>query len=278
MDPIMDTARRRGIKVLEDAAQAHGAIYKGRKVGSIGDAASFSFQQSKNLQSGEGGFACSNNQELIDFIHYSLGKFGRGIREKYAGHIHYNFGWNACYTEIQAAIALGELERLEEETEKRWANAKVLLKNLKGIEGFEPYQCQPYCTRHGYHLFLARFKSIKFDGVKRAQFLAALNAEGIPCSSFYPMPLYEQPVYKNAGKLKMKSTPCPVTAEICRETVFFEQNLLLAEPERMALIAGAVKKLRRNAKKLRALKVDETGFMGSAILREARRTTRTSAR
>jgi dTDP-4-amino-4,6-dideoxygalactose transaminase len=121
MDPLMEIAKKYDIKVLEDAAQAHGAIYKGRKVGSIGDAASFSFQQSKNMQSGEGGIVVSDNKELIDLIHYSLGKFGRGIREKYAGHIHYRFGWNACYTEIQAAVALAQLERLEEQTEKRAA-------------------------------------------------------------------------------------------------------------------------------------------------------------
>ncbi len=116
MDAIAAIARQHGIKVLEDAAQAHGAIYKGRKTGSLGDAGSFSFQQSKNMQSGEGGFICSNDAAFIDLIHYSIGKFGRGVRDKYAGHIHYNFGWNACYTEIQAAIALGQLERLEPQT------------------------------------------------------------------------------------------------------------------------------------------------------------------
>jgi dTDP-4-amino-4,6-dideoxygalactose transaminase len=272
MDPTVDIARRRGIKVLEDAAQAHGAIYKGRMAGSLGDAGSFSFQQSKNMQSGEGGFITSDDADFIDRIHYSLGKFGRGIRDKYAGHIHYNFGWNACYTEIQAAIALGQLERLEAQTQKRSANAKLLLRELEGIEGIEPFRYEPYCTRHGHHLFLVRFDSPKFDKVSRAQFLAALNAEGVPASSFYPMPLYEQPLYKSNPRMKMRALPCPVTESLCREVIFFEQNLLLAEPDRIVLIAAAVKKLRRGAKELQGLKAGQDEFMGSAVLRQARKT------
>jgi dTDP-4-amino-4,6-dideoxygalactose transaminase len=272
MDPIIEIAHRRGIKVLEDAAQAHGAIYKGRMSGSLGDAGSFSFQQSKNMQSGEGGFTTSNDAEFIDRIHYSLGKFGRGVRDKYAGHIHYNFGWNACYTEIQAAIALGQLERLEEQTKKRFENAKLLISELKGIDGVEPFRYEPYCTRHGHHLFLVRFDSAGFGGVSRAQFLAALNAEGVPASSFYPMPLYEQPVYKTNSRLRMRHLSCPVTERLCREVIFFEQNLLLAEAERVGLIAAAVKKLRQNAAELLNLDVEKDAFMGSAVLRQARKT------
>lgn len=272
MDPIMEIAGKHGIKVLEDAAQAHGATYKGRKAGSLGHAGSFSFQQSKNLQSGEGGFITSNDQDLIDRIHYSIGKFGRGVREKYAGHIHYNFGWNACYTEIQAAITLGQFERLEEQTQKRFENAKALIQDLQGIDGFEPFEYQPYCTRHAHHLFLARFDSAKFDGVTRAQFLAGINAEGVLCSSFYPMALYKQPVYETKSRLQMRHLPCPVTERLINELVFFEQNVLLDEPERVALIAEAVKKLRRNTKELRTISVGENDFMGSAVLRQARKT------
>ncbi len=270
MDPIMAIARRYGIKVLEDAAQAHGAIYKGRMVGSLGDAGSFSFQQSKNMQSGEGGFITSNDAEFIDRIHFSLSKFGRGIREKYAGHIHYRFGWNACYTEIQAAIVLGQLERLEEETQRRFENARLLMRELEDVEGIEPFQYQDYCTRHGHHLFLLHFQSSSFSGVSRGQFLAALNAEGVPASTFYPMPLYEQPVYQADPRLKMKYQPCPVAEEMCREVIFLEQNLLLAEPERVARIAAAIKKLRQNASQLLSIKVKEDAFMGSAILQQAR--------
>jgi len=272
MDPVIEIARTHGLKVLEDAAQSHGAIYKGKKTGSLGDAGSFSFQQSKNMQSGEGGIVVSDDGELIDLIHYSIGKFGRGIREKYSGHIHYRFGWNACYTELQAALALAQLERLEEQTEKRAANAKLLYAALEGIEGIEPLAWQPYCDRHGHHLFILRFKSGDFEGAHRAQFLAALNAEGVVASSLYPMPLYNQPLYQEDDTLSMRYLPCPVTEQVCRDTFFVEQNMLLADAGRVEHIAHAVRKVRENASELRRIEVEEDTFMGSAVLKKAKNT------
>ncbi|MBN1291207.1 MAG: DegT/DnrJ/EryC1/StrS family aminotransferase [Candidatus Latescibacteria bacterium] len=272
MDPLMEIAKKHNIKVLEDAAQAHGAKYKGRKVGSLGDAASFSFQQSKNMQSGEGGIIISNDKELIDLIHYSLGKFGRGIREKYSGHIHYRFGWNACYTELQAALSLAQLERLEEQTEKRAVNAKQLYRLLDGIDGIEPLVWQPYCDRHGHHLFNIRFNSDAFDGVKRAQFLAALNKEGVIGSSFYPMPLYNQPLYEADKKLSMRKTECPESEKACHEIIFLEQNLLLADEGMIERIGDAFRKIRSHASELHKIDVTEEDFMGSAVLKKAKET------
>jgi dTDP-4-amino-4,6-dideoxygalactose transaminase len=273
MDPLLEIAGKHDIKVLEDAAQAHGAIYKGRKVGSLADAASFSFQQSKNLQSGEGGMILSDKKELIDLIHYSLGKFGRGIREKYSGHIHYRFGWNACYTEIQAAIALAQLERLEEQLEKRTVNVKKLYSLLDDIEGIETFGWQPYCDRHAHHLFLIRFKSENFENVQRSQFLAALNKEGVLASSFYPMALYQQPLYKSETNLSMRNNACPVAEQACRDVIFFEQNVLLADSQQVELIFGAVRKVRRNAAQLHTINVDESDFTGSSVLKKAARKT-----
>ena len=269
MDPLMEIARKHDIKVLEDAAQAHGAIYKGRKVGSLGDVASFSFQQSKNMQSGEGGIVVSDDKELVDLIHYSLSKFGRGIREKYAGHIHYRFGWNACYTEIQAAIALAQLERLEEQSGKRAENAKKLYALMDGIEGIETLNWQPYCDRHAHHLFYFRFKSEEFENATRTQFLAALNKEGAVASSFYPMALYNQPLYKSETDLSMRKTACPFAEQSCRDVVFFEQNLLLADSHRVELIAEAIKKVRNNAAQLHKIEIEENEFMGSSVLKKA---------
>ena len=273
MDHLLEIAGKHDIKVLEDAAQAHGAIYKGRKVGSLADAASFSFQQSKNLQSGEGGMVLSDKKELIDLIHYSLGKFGRGIREKYSGHIHYRFGWNACYTEIQAAIALAQLERLEEQIEKRTVNAKKLYSLLEDIEGIETFGWQPYCDRHAHHLFLLRFKSENFDNVQRNQFLAALNKEGVLTSSFYPMALYQQPLYNSETKLSMRKSACPVAEQACQDVIFLEQNVLLADSQQIELIAGAVRKVRKNASQLHTINIDESEFTGSSVLKKAAKKT-----
>ncbi len=269
MDPLMELAKKHNIKVLEDAAQAHGAIYKGRKAGSLGHAASFSFQQSKNLQSGEGGMVVSNDRELIDLIYYSLSKFGRGVREKYSGHIHYRFGWNACYTEIQAVIALAQFERLEEQTERRASNAKKLYSLLGGIEGIEPLVWQPYCDRHAHHLFLLRFKGEQVENLKRSQFLAALNQEGLPASSFYPMALYDQPLYQHEKHLSMRKTDCPVAEKTCKEIIFLEQNVLLSDSRNMERIAEVFRKVRDNASRLRGIQTDENAFIGSSVLKKA---------
>ena len=270
MDPILEIAGKNGLKVLEDAAQAHGAIYKGKKTGSLGHAASFSFQQSKNLQSGEGGMVVSNDGELIDRIHYSLSKFGRGIRERYSGHQHYTFGINACYSEIQAAVLLAQMERLEDQTSLRARQGKALIEMLEGIPGIEPLLWQPYCDRHGFHLFLLNFNSQEFEGVSRAQFLAAVHAEGVPCMSLYPMPLYEQEVYQADKTLSMRFSPCPVTEKACSDLVFFEHNLLLGSQGQIESIAKAVRKVRAHAGDLRKTEVRDNDFMGSSVLTKAK--------
>lgn len=274
MEGLLRVARKGDLKILEDAAQAHGAIWSGRKLGAIGDAGSYSFQQSKNLQCGEGGMVVTNDRDLADLIHYSLGKFGRGVRDQYAGHIHYRLGRNACITEFQAAIALAQLERLEEQTRRRAENGKLLIELLGEIEGIEPLRWKPYCDRHGYHLFLFRFDREAFGGVSRGAFLSALDAEGVPCATFYPMPLFRQPMYDTermtvcGTELPIRITDCPETEQACREIVFLEQHLLLAEQERMEGIGEAMRKIRRNADALRDVGEDEAAFMGSAVLRQ----------
>jgi len=274
MESLLRVARKYDLEVLEDAAQAHGAIWSGRKAGAIGGAGSYSFQQSKNLQCGEGGMVVTDDRDLVDLIHYSLGKFGRGVRDQYAGHVHHRLGRNACITEFQAAIALAQLERLEEQTQRRAENGKLLIELLEEIEGIEPLRWKSYCDRHGYHLFLFRFDREAFDGISRGAFLTALDAEGVPCATFYPMPLFRQPMYDmgrmavRGAELPIRITDCPETERACREVVFLEQHVLLAERERMEQLGEAIRKIRRNADALRDVGESEAAFMGSAVLRQ----------
>jgi len=270
MDPINQIAQRHGLKILEDAAQAHGAIYKGRMTGSLADAASFSFQQSKNMQSGEGGIVVSDDLELIDLIHYSLGKFGRGTRENYSGHIHYRHGTNACYTEIQAAIALAQFEQLEQQTQLRVANARRLYDLMDPLPGIVTYPWQSYCDRHGHHLLMYRVEQDALHGASRSQFLAALNAEGVPSSSLYPMALYKQPMYEADPTLACRAHPCPVTEQATRDVCFLEHNLLLTEGDRIEQLVEAIAKVCRNADQLTRVEIDDREQMGSAVLRKAK--------
>lgn len=277
MDPILELAGKHRLKVLEDAAQGLGGVYKGRKVGSLGDAASFSFQQSKRLQSGEGGIVASNDGDLIDVINYSLTKFGRGIREKYEGHVHYRHATNYSYTELQAAVLLAQMERFEDQARRRAENARFLYEQLADIPGIELLRWQPYCNLHGENAFVYRFKSEEFEGVSRAQHLAALHAEGIPAMSWYPMPLYEQPLYRAEKPVSERHQPCPVAEMASREACFFENHILLAGKAQLVQLVEGVRKVRAAAGQLRTVKVDGRAYMGSAVLAAGRATAIASA-
>jgi dTDP-4-amino-4,6-dideoxygalactose transaminase len=212
----------------------------------------------------------SNDTELIDRIHFSLTKFGRGLRDNYCGHIHYSVGSNLCYTELQAAVALAQLERLEEQTEIRRRNARLLYDLLEDTPGLVPLKPQSYCDVHGLHAFVMLFDSKQFEGAGRAQFLAAMHAEGAPAMSWYPMPLYQQPMYRNEPSLRERHFDCPVVETAARQACFFENNILLAEREQIERLAEIVKKVRTHASQLRNIQIDEKKHMGSAVLAGAR--------
>jgi hypothetical protein len=109
--------------------------------------------------------------------------------------------------------------------------------------------------------------------VQRSQFLTALNKEGVLASSFYPMALYQQPLYKSETNLSMRNNVCPVAEQACRDVIFFEQNVLLADSQKIELISGAVRKVRRNAAQLHTINVDESEFTGSSVLKKAAKKT-----
>jgi len=249
MERLLSIARRHDLRIVEDAAQAHGALWNGRKLGALGDAGSYSFQQSKNMQCGEGGIVVTDDPELADLIHYSLGKFGRGLRDDYAFHRHYRLAGNASITEIQAAIALVQLERLEEQTQRRAANGRALIERLDDVEGVEPLRWAPYCTRHGYHLFFVRYRAEALDYLPIERFVEALNAEGVPASTLYPVPLFRQPMYDLdrmnivGTNIPIRTTSCPEAERACREMVVLPQHVLLAEREDMEGISEAVGKI-----------------------------------
>jgi dTDP-4-amino-4,6-dideoxygalactose transaminase len=168
-------------------------------------------------------------------------------------------------TEYQAAIGLAQLKRLEEQTEKRNVNAAYLRSQLKKIPGILPYDFVPKVTRAAFHLFPFRYKKEKFSGLTRAQFMKALDAEGIPSMSGYT-PLNKMPYLKNVMETKnfklmyppemldynkyMERNHCPVNDQVCEETVWLFHNILIGEKEDMNDIATAIERISRNADKL----------------------------
>ncbi|GAB3898974.1 DegT/DnrJ/EryC1/StrS family aminotransferase [Larkinella knui] len=251
MDAIMDIAHRHNLKVIEDAAHAHGAEYKGRKLGSIGDAGSFSFQSSKNLTSGEGGIVVTNDENLYRMM-ASLRNVGR--MEGGQWYDHFNPGCNYRITQMQAVLLSQQLKRLEEQTVLRNNNGLYLNELLADIDGITPLSRGDGEIRHCYHLYIFKYDSSAFGPLSRSEFVARLSAEGVPCSTGYPHPLYTQPVFQNRNfmcyaipeSVDYTSVHCPIAERACRdEAVWIFQHAMLGSREDMRAFAEAIRKIQR---------------------------------
>lgn len=261
MDAVLDVARRHGLRTIEDAAQAHGAAWRGRRVGAIGDAGTFSFQSSKNLNAGEGGIVLTDDRVLAERA-WSLCNVGRIPRG--AWYQHEVMGFNLRLTEFQGALLLAQLERLPEQYDLRERSARRLDRELAGIPGITPQARDERVTGHAHHLYLFRYDRRHFGGRDRDWFLRALRAEGIPASAGYTTPLYQMnaiiderrkwaEIARAAGRpVVLPESPdaeaLPVSERACAEEgVWLGQNTLLAGEDDIADIVAAVWKVQRAA-------------------------------
>lgn len=202
MDEINELAKKYGLAVIEDACQAHGAVYKGKKVGSLADIACFSLNGSKNLCSGgEGGFLLTNDQAIYEKA-LSVAMFGEDIAtKKYREDYTTNLGWMYRIQEIPAAIARTQLERLDEYNSIRIQNAEYLTKGLSGIRGIQT-PIVPGDRTHVYFLYRLRFDpAILGIELPRRKFRevieTALSMEGVPVGQSDKIPLYKHPLFQN---------------------------------------------------------------------------------
>lgn len=257
LDALLEISTRHGIPLIEDAAQAHGASWNGRRVGSFGSFGSFSFQASKNMTGGEGGMLTTNDENLADLA-WSFHHCGRSRSGKWYDHA--ILGANHRLTEFQAALLLVQLDTADAEFARRERGAAILDRELAQIEGIRPLGRDSRCTGHAHHLYQLRYDAAAFGGVPRDRFIQALRAEGIPCSGGYGTPLDRQPVFAKTA-FDTKATgydpdyeltrygqiELPETARLCEEAVWFSQNMLLAEDADIADIVAAVGKIRESA-------------------------------
>ena len=262
LDTILPIAAKRGIPVVEDACQAHLAEWRGRKVGTYGSTGCFSFQASKNLNSGEGGAILSGDEELLAacfrFHNNSRGRGNTGTDFSYA-----RTGANLRMTEFQAALLQAQMTRLEEQSRTREQNAAYLSKRLAEIPGISPARMYDGCTRNAWHLYMFRYDARQFSGLPRATFLKALAAEGVPASGGYS-PLNAQPFLEQALSSRgfkaiypqdvlqswRERNRCPENDRLCREAVWLTQTMLLGPRRDMDDIAEAVLKVRAHAEAL----------------------------
>jgi dTDP-4-amino-4,6-dideoxygalactose transaminase len=242
MDAILNIARRYNLVVIEDACQAWGAEWKGRRVGAIGDMGTFSFQSSKNITAGEGGMIVTNDSQLAELA-WSLHNVGRSPVGEWYGHM--RIGWNYRMTEWQGAVLLVQLGRLPQQMARRDDNAVYLKEQLGQIPGIKPLKVDDRVTRHSWHLFILRYDTNAFGGLSRDTFVAALCAEGIPCSSGY-LPLTRAPAIIDALSAMGASIPrpCPVSDRACdKEGVWLQHNMLLGTQTDMDSIVEAIAKI-----------------------------------
>ena len=199
INPIKELCDEKGILLFEDAAQAHGAEYKGRKAGSLGLASSFSFYATKNMTTGEGGMILTNNKEISRKAHILI---DQGQEKKY---LHTVLGYNYRMTDIAASIGLVQLRKLEEMNKKRIENALFLTKHLSKVKGI----ITPEITKdskHVYHQYVIRVVEEEY-GLSREELIKRLNENGIFPAIHYPIPVHMQPLYKNLGyKEKLENT------------------------------------------------------------------------
>jgi len=189
MDAIMQIARRRKLNVVEDVAHQHGSRWRNRGAGAIGDAGSFSFQQSKPLTCGEGGAVTCNNKAIYDAV-FALKQVGWGPDGKPAN----RYGHNYRITEMQAVLLRGGLRRLARQTGIRDENARYLAAGLQKIGGpLRAARRDPRITRQAYYAMTFFFDSAQAGGVTKQEYTRALAAEHCSLGGTY-CPVYASPL------------------------------------------------------------------------------------
>jgi len=263
-DALEKLAQDKGITIIEDACQAWGSEYKGRKVGALGLAGAFSFQSSKHITAGEGGMVVTNDR---DFAERCASVINCGRSAGGAWHTHVRLGGNYRLSELQAAVILVQLRRYDKLLARRQKSARYLIEHLSAIDGIRVVTPPEYTTACSFHFLTIRYDPASFGGLPKADFVRALNAEGIkPAHGGYYIPVNQQKflLEKNVGPydeirhhefggkvIDYADFQCPVTERACKtEAVWLLQNLLLAESEGLEDIVRAVEKIRDNYEEL----------------------------
>ncbi|MDP6125291.1 MAG: DegT/DnrJ/EryC1/StrS family aminotransferase [Candidatus Latescibacteria bacterium] len=259
LDQLLEIANRHGLKIIEDAAHAHGAKWDGKGCGSFGDTGCFSFQASKNMNAGEGGIIIGNDQSVLDRVraYMNCGRLPDSLWYE-----HHVLGGNFRMTEFQAAIMLGQLDRLDEDTETRNQNGLFLNDGFSQIPGLTPTARGCGETNQAYHLYILKFDPKVFGQIDKFQFGKAMEAEGTPMSTGYYVPLYKQPLFteqnfwpKNSPKSAAMYTDLPdygamrleATETACSdEALWIEQYILLGDRQTMQDYIDAAAKIHEN--------------------------------
>ena len=210
MEPILEIARQHDLYVIEDAAQAHGAQYRGQMVGTLGVIGCFSFWEDKIITTaGEGGMLITNDSELAKrakkFHHHGEDRQDGAYYQGERLYHHASLGYNYRMTEVQGAIGSVQLTKLDDYIAARRENSHYLSQLLSPIEGIIP-PYEPPDVKHVFYKYIIRLDRETLD-ITAEEFVKILSAEGIPCSRRYPTPLHQQPVFVEQRGFGRTSAP-----------------------------------------------------------------------
>jgi perosamine synthetase len=218
VSPIEEICGERGVHYIEDAAQAHGATYHGRKVGSMGAAGCFSFYPTKNMTTGEGGLVTTDDPRMAQMIRRII---NHGQSEKY---LHTTLGYNFRMTDIGAAIGLAQLRKLDSFNARRRETAKYYDTRIQCPGVILPQITSG--TEHVYHQYVIRVTDE--CRLTRDQLAIALREKGIGTAVHYPIPLHRQPVFDECAR----KSRCPVSDTLAAEVLSLPVHPLVTDNER----------------------------------------------
>lgn len=258
LDRMQEISKHYAIPLVEDCAHAHGSEWGGRRIGAFGAFGTFSFQSSKTMTAGEGGIVLTNDPALERQAR-SVHDCGRLPGEWF--YSHFSYGSNYRLSEWQGAILSVQLTRLDDQTKRRHENGRLLDKLLAEIPGITPQKHDERCTRNGQYAYIFYYDKSHFGGAPTKQFIAAMNAEGIPNQAAYP-PVHGLDVFQNGSYRRrlcsdqakeahpFLQAEFPVTKRAAWECYWVPQYCLLGNSEDMHEIAAAIKKIQKNAAEL----------------------------
>jgi dTDP-4-amino-4,6-dideoxygalactose transaminase len=249
MDGLLALAREHNLKIIEDCAHAHGGQYRGRGAGSMGDLGCFSLQESKLMTAGEGGIVITSDLRMFEHVQSQVNCGRASATDQFQQRV---LGSNYRMTDLQAAILMGQLEMWPELQAKRDAGAKRLSAALSSIGGVTPLPAQSEITRSAIYHYVFKYTPPK-AAVARDLFVAAIEAEGVPCDGRFYEPVYRSDLFyatpENCPQLKSdySGVHCPVSERAAYdESVWLPQFLLIGEPGDVDDVFAAIEKVLLN--------------------------------
>lgn len=249
MDRLTEIADEHGLFLIEDAAEAHGTEWRGERVGSIGDVGCFSLQQGKPLTCGEGGVLTYDDDRLAERIYASanLGRSPHG--DRYEHHVP---AGNYRLSEFLGALLNEQLDRLPAQTARRAEHGALLREAIADLDGLRPLAADPRITQRGYYFLFLRYAAEAWNDVHRDQFLAALEAEGIPCSTAHNDPVYRLPAFAEIDPRLLHGVDVDYAQTFCPEAERIYESEAVALPKDVLLERASVEAVIEALEKLRA--------------------------